>query len=148
MKLEIKDNQYLPNGFCPAMGRGFKTYFYIYDPETKLYWHHKDQKWRKRHLKEITTFYFLSKEAAQKEVDRLEYLNGFEYIGETIYRRSEILNEQGEHRLFKRADRPGKYDHPGTGMTFWGLGVKNKLTINHLLALKVGERYQKYIRTR
>lgn len=65
-KYTIKGNQYLPNGF----GRPASTYYYIVDNEGKTY-HHRDGKWRKKELIEMTTYAYYSHESAQNDVDKL-----------------------------------------------------------------------------
>lgn len=59
----IKSNQY---GFSPC-----KTYWYIINKMGEIF-HHKDSKWRKKELKEITTYYFTAPESALKMINKLE----------------------------------------------------------------------------
>jgi len=58
-KYWIVNNQYLPQG----MSRPAKSYYYIVNSEGKIF-HHKDKKWRKKSLKELTTYWFDSQESA------------------------------------------------------------------------------------
>jgi hypothetical protein len=63
--LHIKNNQALRHG------KGF-TYWYITDGE-KTY-HHKDDKWRKKCLIEITTYWYTSQQAAETALAKLNSL--------------------------------------------------------------------------
>jgi len=59
----IRNNQ---AGFKPCF-----TYYYIVNEKGEIY-HHKDKKWRKKGLKEITTYYFLGRAEAEKILQKLE----------------------------------------------------------------------------
>ena len=59
----IKSNQY---GFSPA-----KTYWYILNKIDEIY-HHKDKKWRKKCLKEMTTYAYYNAGAAIKAMQTIQ----------------------------------------------------------------------------
>ena len=45
------------------------SYYYIVNKDGELF-HHKDQKWRKKSLKELTTYYFRSEKSAREYIKR------------------------------------------------------------------------------
>ena len=61
--ITVKSNQY---GFRPA-----RTYWYIVNKMEEIY-HHKDKKWRKKCLKEMTTYAYYNAGAAIKAIQIIE----------------------------------------------------------------------------
>lgn len=67
----VKSNQYLPNGY----GKPAATYYYIVNEAGEIY-HHKDNKFRKKELKDITTYWYKDLALATNERARLISLAG------------------------------------------------------------------------
>lgn len=67
-KLFIKNNQYLPNGF----GKPAATYYYITNEAGEVY-HHRDNKFRKKPLKDVSTYWY--KDLAVVLIERARLIN-------------------------------------------------------------------------
>lgn len=67
--LEVKTNQYIPRGGHSGQGLA-KNYYYIQHKDLGVY-HHKDKKFRKKPLTEMTTHWYENKDEAEKDLNGL-----------------------------------------------------------------------------
>jgi len=67
-KFFVKSNQYLPNGF----GRPAATYYYITNEAGEVY-HHRDDKFRKKPLKDVSTYWY--KDLGIATIERVRLIN-------------------------------------------------------------------------